>query len=192
MPAATSAPNASTRIASVIGSDRAPALPRSSPYAVSTALTPLASPNSPMKKPGEHAGQRRRSSGPARPCRPPWSCRRGSRTRRAPNARPPRSGAAFAEASGERTLRTSGALETRATTSSTAALKAGSLVRSERLWMRTLSPAGCLNPASRILSMRPDWPGPVVFGSASFVPTAPPMAKAITTKASQPNVAAFQ
>ena len=40
--------------------------------------------------------------------------------------------------------------------------------------------------------MRPDWPGPVVFGSASFVPTTPPMAKATTTKASQPNVAAFQ
>ena len=31
-------------------------------------------------------------SGPARPCRPPWSCRRGSRTPRAPNARPARCG----------------------------------------------------------------------------------------------------
>ena len=40
--------------------------------------------------------------------------------------------------------------------------------------------------------MRPDWPGPDVFGSASFVPTEPPMAKATTTKASQPNVAVFQ
>ena len=65
--------------------------------------------------------------------------------------------------------------ETRATTSAIAALKAGSLARSERLWIRTLSPAGCLKPASRIRSTRPDSPGPAVFGSMLFVPTMPPM-----------------
>ena len=116
----------------MIGSDRAPALPRSSPYAVSTALTPLASPNSPMKKPGEHAGHRRRSSGPARPCRPPWSCRRGSRTRQAPSARPAAILPAFAEAKGERTLRTSGSFETRATTSSIGGSE-GRIARAKRV-----------------------------------------------------------
>ena len=48
----------------------------------------------------------------------------------------------------------------------------------ERLWIRTLSPAGCLKPASRILSMRPDSPGPGVFGSTCFVPTMLPRANA--------------
>ena len=40
--------------------------------------------------------------------------------------------------------------------------------------------------------MRPDSPGPGVFGSMFFVPTMPPSPKATTTKASQPNVAVFQ
>ena len=57
--------------------------------------------------------------------------------------------------------------------------------------MRTLSPAGRLKPASRILSIRPDSRGPAVFGSIDFVPAAP-RAKATTTNASQPNVAVFQ
>ena len=40
--------------------------------------------------------------------------------------------------------------------------------------------------------MRPDSPGPAVFGSMVFVPTAPPIPKATTTSASHPNVAVFQ
>ena len=40
--------------------------------------------------------------------------------------------------------------------------------------------------------MRPDSPGPAVFGSTFFVPTWPPTAKATTTSASQPKVAVFQ
>ena len=170
-----------------------PAFARSSAYAVSTALTALASPNSPMKK----LGWARCSGGDAgrgrgRSCRPPCPCRRGSGTRRGPRARPSRSGRRCREraASGRSGRRAT--FETRATTSSIAALKAGSLASSEGLWIRTLSPAGCLKPASRILSMRPDSPGPVVFGSMLFVPTMPPSAKATTTKTSQPNVAVFQ
>ena len=85
------------------------------------------------------------------------------------------------------------ARETRATTSATAALKAGSPARCVRLWIRMFSPAGCLNPASRMRSIRPDSPGPSLeVGSMVFVPTMPPSAKATTTKASQPNVAVFQ
>ena len=52
MPAATSEPNVSTRTISVIGSESVPALPRSSSYAVTTPFSALASPNSPMVKPG--------------------------------------------------------------------------------------------------------------------------------------------
>ena len=40
--------------------------------------------------------------------------------------------------------------------------------------------------------MRPDSPGPAVFGSGLFVPTMPPIPKATTTRASQPKVAVFQ
>ena len=40
--------------------------------------------------------------------------------------------------------------------------------------------------------MRPDSPGPAMFGSIVLVPTMPPSAKATTTKASQPKVAFFQ
>src|SRR5262245_14012904 len=79
-----------------------------------------------------------------------------------------------------------------AMTSSIAAVKAGSVTRREGLWMRTASPAGCLKPASRILSIRPDSPGPGVFGSMVFVPARPPRTKARRTNASQPNVAVFQ
>ena len=64
--------------------------------------------------------------------------------------------------------------------------------RCERLWIKTLSAAGCSKPASRIRSIRPDSPGPAEFGSMFFVPTAPPSPKATRTKASQPNVAVFQ
>ena len=122
-------------------------------------------------------------------CRP---CRRGSRTRRVPRARSRRSGRCSPGSSGDCTFWTTSSAETPATTSSIAALNAGSLVRSESLWTRTLSPAGCLKPASRILSMRPDSPGPAVFGSMVLVPTAPPIANAPTTSASQPKVAVFQ
>ena len=58
--------------------------------------------------------------------------------------------------------------------------------------MKTLSGAGCLKPSSRILSMRPDSPGPGAFGSMNFVPIATPRKTATTTNASQPNVAVFQ
>ena len=40
--------------------------------------------------------------------------------------------------------------------------------------------------------MRPDSPGPALFGSACFVPTWLPTANASTTSASQPKVAVFQ
>jgi len=91
-----------------------------------------------------------------------------------------------------RTFWTTGSFETRATTAPTAASNAAVPARCERLWIRTLSPAGCLNPASRILSMRPDSPGPAVLGSTFTTPTAPPIPKATMTSAIHPKVAVFQ
>src|SRR5262245_51581515 len=79
----------------------------------------------------------------------------------------------------------------RATTSAIAASKAVVPTRCDRLWIRTFSEAGCSKPASRIRFMRPDSPGPL-FSSMFLVPTMPPRPKATRTKASQPNVAAFQ
>ena len=52
MPAATSAPKATTRMISVSGIENTPALLRSCAKAVLTALAALAPPNSPTKKPG--------------------------------------------------------------------------------------------------------------------------------------------
>ncbi len=78
------------------------------------------------------------------------------------------------------------------TTSWIARVKAGVPARSERLWIRTLSAAGCLKPASRILSIRPDCPGPEAFGSTCLVPSWPPTKNAASTRASQPKVAVFQ
>ena len=80
----------------------------------------------------------------------------------------------------------------RAAASFTTASNAGVPARTVALWMNTLSAARGLKPASRILSIRPDSPGPDVFGLGLFVPTMPPMPKATTTRASQPNVAVFQ
>jgi hypothetical protein len=88
--------------------------------------------------------------------------------------------------------RTSGWREIRATTSFTAASNAGVPAVAVRLWIRTFSAAGRLKPSCRIRSIRPDSPGPVVFGLGVFVPTMPPIPKATTTMASQPNVAVFQ
>ena len=71
-------------------------------------------------------------------------------------------------------------------------LELGSPARAVELWIRMLSAAGCLKPASRILSIRPDSPGPAVLGSTFLTPTAPPIPKATMTSASHPNVAVFQ
>src|SRR5580765_5072848 len=99
---------------------------------------------------------------------------------------------ALPRASGERTFWTAASVETRSTTSRTAAVKAGSPTRAERLWIRTISPAGCWTPSSRIFCMRPDSPGPGAFWSTIVTPLMAPSPKATTTKASHPNVAFFQ
>ena len=192
IPAATSVPKATRRMTSVTGSDSSPALPRSSPYAVTRASTLLASPNSPMKSCGCAfcSSSTRSRTGPIRSTAVSGSPRIWSPTRAACPF-----GAIcplFAGARGERTCWTASSFEIAATTSWTAARNSGSLVRRVELWTRMLSPAGCGNPASRILSMRPDSPGPGASASSVFMPTMPPIPNETTTKASQPNVAVFQ
>ena len=96
------------------------------------------------------------------------------------------------ETAPRRTCRTTAIRETRATTSSTAASKAGVPAVAVRLWIRTLSFAGRVKPASRIRFMWPDSPGPAAPGSTFLTPTRPPRPNATTTNASQPKVAVFQ
>ena len=173
MPAATSEPKVSTRTISVIGSESVPALPRSSVVRRHDALlrarvAELADREARMGALcGGDRGEDRvdlvdrlvlgaadgDSTSAERPFFEIWPALPGS--------------------SGERTSRTSATLETRATTSAIAESKAGVPTRSERLWIRTRSVAGRLNPASRILSMRPDSPGPALV-SMFLVPTMPP------------------
>ena len=94
--------------------------------------------------------------------------------------------------SGDRMFVTTSSAETLATTSSTAAAKAGSLMVSESLWTRTLSPAGWSNSSWRSLSTRPDSPTPDVACSILVVPLRMPAANATTTNASQPKMAVFR
>ncbi len=79
----------------------------------------------------------------------------------------------------------------RATTSSTAAANAASSTVSVSLCTRTLSSAGRSKPSSRIVAIRPDSPG-APSSSSCFVPIAPPIATAATTNAIHPTVAVFQ
>ena len=192
MPAATRAPKAITRMISVIGSESMPGLAEVVLERPLDPLLALASPNSPMVKPG-------------------WACWAA--------ATPATTGSILSTASVPRApdpeldqhrvpvlrdlagvsgrerrpdvLDDRACRRGRATTSSIAASNAAVPAQAS-LWMRTLSPAGCLKPASRILSMRPDSPGPDVLWSMFCRPTTLPIATATTTKASQPKVAVFQ
>ena len=193
MPAATSAPNAITRMASVIGSEKRPAFSRSSAKAVLIPSTTLASPNSPMKSSG---------------------CACCASSTRGEHGLDLVDGLVLVAADLEldergvpvlRDLALTAGIERRAEVLHRRHLRDARRRRprsrprrrdrscaASSLWIRTLSPAGCLKPASRILSARPDSPGPAVLGSMVLVPTAPPIAKAAMTRPSQPKVAVFQ
>ncbi len=169
---------------SVSGIESAPAFARSFPYAVSTPFCALASPNSPIVKPGWAR------CAPATASRTGWIL--SAALVLSPRIWKSTSAACrFPEIAPRRTCCATVSFETAPITSSITAAKATSPTRAERLSIRTLSCAGCLKPASRILSMRPDWPVPAL-ASMFLVPTRPPSPKATTTKASQPKVAFFQ
>ena len=81
------------------------------------------------------------------------------------------------------------------TTSFTVERKAGLLIETVLLWMRTISVKGddCLNPASlRSWSAWCDWPTFASCWSMFLVPTILPITSAATTKISQPKTAVFQ
>ena len=171
MPAATRLPNTITRMMSVTGSDSMPAFARSSRKAPSICLSVLASPNSPTKNCGfaswtsataattgsifvaasVESPRMSKSTSAARPLGAIWP--------------------AFPASRGELTFVTIANFETFATTSAIMARKAGSLAWSVWLCTSTVSPAGCLKPASRILAARPDSPTPEVLLSILVTPT---------------------
>ena len=191
MPAATSAPNAITRITIVTGSESSPARSRSLLNLSSTCFSAL-TPNSSIRREGCAAADA------------PTAFITGSIRSTAVSASPRRSRFTIAEwpsaetwpgfpaAYGLWTLVTTEIAESRRTTSATAARNAGSSALRARLWTSTVSPAGCLKPSSRIRAARPDSPGRVSVSPSCLVPSAPPITTAATTNASQPKIAVFR
>ena len=191
MPAATSAPKATTRITIVTGSERRPARSRSWLNLSSSCFSAL-TPNSSIRRLGLAA------AAPSTASITGWilsvavsASPRISRLTVAewPSAEIwPRLPAAY----GLCTLVTTLTAETRRTTSATAALNAGLSAVCFELWTSTVSPAGCLNPSSSIRAARPDSPGSVSVSVSCLVPSAPPSTTAATTNASQPKIAVLR
>ncbi len=98
----------------------------------------------------------------------------------------------FSAPKGDLTSATASSVETPAITACTAALKAGSSVVSESLWIRTSSPAGCLKFSYRIVSARPDSPGPDVSKTIFFIGEVMLIANRTTANPSQPKIAFFR
>ena len=192
IPAATSAPNAMIRMISVIGTEMSPAFFRSS---MKDAVTSFV-----RARVAELADEERGVSGRIAATSATtgsiWSPALSNSPRiwKSMIAERPSSEicAALVSPSGARRLITCSSPSSRAAVSSIAAANSGSLAVSVSLWMRTVSPAGCLKPASRIWSARLDSPAPPALPSAAFVPTTVPSMTASTTKASQPKTAVFQ
>ena len=96
-------------------------------------------------------------------------------------------------ASGERTSSTFRSSFSRVTTRAIVCRNAGSLVVAVCDWTRTLSAAGCENPASaRICCALADSPVDCSASVSLTEPTADPTTIAATTNASHPKVAVFQ
>src|SRR4051812_8326455 len=95
---------------------------------------------------------------------------------------------------------TCGALMSRATplaesrlfTSPSAALKRGLDASMDRLCTSTLSEASAGNARAAVLSARPDSPLPPSESAMFFIPAALPIARATSTKASQPQIAVLR
>ena len=180
------------RTAIVTGSESSPARSRSLPTDSPISFSDVASPKEPMKRPrwSAFASRTAASTGSILST----ACSGSPRMSKWTSAACPSAAiwSAFAGSSGLRTLVTAGTDETRSTTSSTAALKAGLLASSVRLWISTNSSAGRSKFSARIFSIRPDSPGIPSLGPSCFVPTTPPTTSAAMTNASQPKVAVFQ
>jgi hypothetical protein len=171
MPAATRAPKATIRIASVSGIERNPARCRSFVKLSLNSFSELASPNCSTTNAGCAACAfstvsiigctlSRASSGSPATWKSISAERPSAETR-----------FTFSSFSGERTAVTSFVASSRRTTSATVSLNGASLAVSDDDWTSTRSPAGCSHSSSRIPAMRPDSPAPASAGSSSFMPT---------------------
>src|SRR5215210_1876910 len=191
MPAATSAPKATRRMISVKGTEKSPARFRSSPNEASSAL-PVLSPKEPTKTLGCAfcTSATRATTGSilsAASSAGPRISIRTSAECLSPEMKP-----LFPASYGDSTFATAWSFETPVMTSWTAALNAGSLVVSERLWISTSSPPGCLKSSYRIVSARPDSPGPAVWKTIVFIGEAMLVVNRTIAKASQPKIAFFR
>jgi hypothetical protein len=192
---ATSAPNASSRMTSVTGSDVYSARWKSLSNTLLSSWLELARPNSSIRKLGlpfwadataAMTGSIFLSASSAFPTMSNWINAEWRSFETCPSVEP---------SSGERRFLTACWLESVCSTDEIAAVKRGSpnVSLRSRLWTRTLSVAGCLKPASpRIFSARAVSPEPVSESESTLRPAADPRAIATTITASVPNVASFQ
>ena len=176
-PAATSAPNATSRMISVTGSDEYSARWKSLLSVSLSSWFALAKPNSATVKPScavLHGRRRRRA--PAGPSRRPCPGRPRSRTGRAPSGRSLEIWPALPGASGERTFCTSGSAETVRTTSATAARNARigqrrRLRLDEHALARAVREAGVASGSARAVFVSP---AAVSVSFSIFVPATDP------------------
>src|SRR5436190_5564422 len=192
-PAATSAPNATIRMATVSGSEVSSARCMSLPKRSSSWCAADAWPNSSMIRLGFPAcarstaariGAIRSLAFSALPLTSNWT----SAEWRSRDTSPARGWSI-----GETMLVTSASPESVCTTLATAAVKVCSPNETVCDWTSTLSRAGILKlPWSWICSARLDSPFANAHDFICFAPTKPPTATARTAKAIQPNAAVFQ
>src|SRR5918995_3358075 len=188
IPAATTAPKATSRMISVTGTENSPAFFRSSVNVANSAFSVL-SPNEPTKKSGCAfcTSATRATTGSILSTASSEGPRISIRT--SAECLSAEMNPLFPGSYGDFTFATASSSETPVMTAWTAALKAGSLAVSERLWIRTSSPAGCLKSSYRIVSARPDSPGPDVSKTIFFIGETRLIANKATAKASQPKIA---
>ncbi len=193
MPAATSAPKATTRIRSVTGSEVTSACWKSSWMRFMIALLALASPNSPTNRPGwaRWTAAVAASAGPTRFFAVSGSpvIWKVSRTA-VPSLDSWPSLPGFI---GDSICATEGMRERRATSSSTAARYSLPSSPPSRLWMRICSAARSRgNCWASTRSAARESPLPMSSCLSVTVPTALPIMNATTTKASQPSTAVLR
>ena len=80
-------------------------------------------------------------------------------------------------------------MPTSSTTSWMTAWNSGESASNSSLWTRTVSSAGCSKSSYRILSARPDSPGPEVSNTIDFIGTTMLNAKSVTITPSHPRIA---
>jgi hypothetical protein len=183
IPAATSVPKTTRRIASVIGIAVYSARLKSSVIDCSSARCALAPPNCSTRKPGLRASTCATASSTGSTSFVASSSTSEISKRTSVACR-------SSEMTGAATSDTPGCAATASVTSATTARKRGSPARCASVATSTLSSASSASaPASMISSARWDSPTPTRSGSRVFVPSRPPATAVRTTNAIQPAIA---